>query len=460
MKIYFYTSSKERTYDRQANKWSSGSSVTHYILQTAEFVPGIVFTAKSPDDGIVFYISNDPPSRKKGVIYVSIRIDKKEHILSDFEIVNAPVQESERCLMAYPWPMPSLQVRDASRGLELKTVGFNGTAINLHKSFLKETWFNYLKDRGLAWILNLKSSEWNNYKNIDISIAIRPDNHITFTDRGLENKPPTKLFNVWHAGSIPIFGNDYGAYSFGREGVDYLKAVNADEASVQIDSLLADTAKVSSILKAIELKKREFSFEAVRDRWLWLFNQIEERQKSRESVKVRTQQFANFLNRYDTDKATRHSYDLVYGDLLPQLKDSAKNVLELGIGGSLLAWRDYFQNAEIVGIDTNAKKLITGEKRITTLCLDACSMNVLSYSKKRNIKYDLIIDDASHSIGEQLISLFLLFNELKSGGFYVIEDVQNLDMFKQFCSIPIFKTFDLRYVKGRYDDLMVVFEKP
>jgi hypothetical protein len=54
-----------------------------------------------------------------------------------------------------------------------------------------------------------------------------------------------------------------------------------------------------------------------------------------------------------TDKNTVHSYLELYQNLLINKKDTAKNVLEVGIlkGGSIKLWSDFFINANIYGID-------------------------------------------------------------------------------------------------------------
>ena len=39
------------------------------------------------------------------------------------------------------------------------------------------------------------------------------------------------------------------------------------------------------------------------------------------------------------------------------------------------------------------------------------------------MKYDIIIEDASHFLKDQIISLFLLFKTLKSKGMFVIEEL-------------------------------------
>ena len=61
-----------------------------------------------------------------------------------------------------------------------------------------------------------------------------------------------------------------------------------------------------------------------------------------------------------TDKNTIHSYLPLYEKLLKNKKETAKNVLEVGIGdfnqgitngGSIKLWHDYFINATVHALD-------------------------------------------------------------------------------------------------------------
>ena len=61
----------------------------------------------------------------------------------------------------------------------------------------------------------------------------------------------------------------------------------------------------------------------------------------------------DLVNNNRTDKNTVHSYLPLYENLLSDKKESAKNILEIGIqgGGSIKLWHDYFPNAVIYGAD-------------------------------------------------------------------------------------------------------------
>jgi len=54
-----------------------------------------------------------------------------------------------------------------------------------------------------------------------------------------------------------------------------------------------------------------------------------------------------------TDKNTVHSYLATYEKLFSKKKETAKNVLEVGIhfGGSIKLWHDYFVNSTVYGIE-------------------------------------------------------------------------------------------------------------
>lgn len=171
---------------------------------------------------------------------------------------------------------------------------------------------------------------------------------------------------------------------------------------------------------------------------------------------------AEIFDFYKTDKNTVHSYGLIYESILSPFRHSSKYVLELGIkeGASLRSWKEYFSKATIVGVDINKKSMINEEGRITTLCLDRKNKKELcEHAQDNNIKYDIIIDDADHNIEPQLLSLVYLWPYLKEGGLYIIEDVQSEDHFKYFDIIPNVTSINLKSVKGRGDDLMVIIQK-
>lgn len=137
--------------------------------------------------------------------------------------------------------------------------------------------------------------------------------------------------------------------------------------------------------------------------------------------------YATFKN-HDGYVATKweqylHIYNKIFEPYI--LKNEKVNLLEIGVqnGGSLQVWNEYFpKGSEFTGIDIDEKCLeLKFAPNIHFLLGDASDKNFVEENFSKN-QFDIIIDDGSH-IAENVISSFeLLFDSLKWGGLYVIED--------------------------------------
>lgn len=124
--------------------------------------------------------------------------------------------------------------------------------------------------------------------------------------------------------------------------------------------------------------------------------------------------------KHGTDKATFHKYLDFYEKHLPD-RDFSGRLLEIGImdGCSIRMWREYYPNAEIVGIDTGLQ---------VDLRIDGATLLELDGTKPEHLtqlgKFDIIIDDGSHMTKDQQKSFeHLFYHQLNSGGLYILEDL-------------------------------------
>ena len=108
---------------------------------------------------------------------------------------------------------------------------------------------------------------------------------------------------------------------------------------------------------------------------------------------------AEIIDNSRTDKNTTHSYLKTYETLFQNKKNTAKNILEIGVqeGGSIKLWYDYFPNATIYGLDIRKIKDIWPEiknkPRIKLGCFDAYDANfVENQMKPLNVKFDIMGD--------------------------------------------------------------------
>jgi hypothetical protein len=140
---------------------------------------------------------------------------------------------------------------------------------------------------------------------------------------------------------------------------------------------------------------------------------------------------SDIVGYYDTDKHYEHNYlKLVYDDLFLPIKDEVKTFIEIGVnnGGSILMWRDYFQNSKVLGLDNNlpyCKERKEGKDmdRVELIDLDQSIPELLEEFSKSHNNIDVIIEDGSHKMYDQQITLAKLFKTLKSGGLYILEDL-------------------------------------
>ena len=128
--------------------------------------------------------------------------------------------------------------------------------------------------------------------------------------------------------------------------------------------------------------------------------------------------------KHGTDKY-KHGYLPFYDKYFSSKRGEPIDFLEIGIfeGNSLRMWRDYFFNGTIVGCDINKDSFIVGD-RIECCYLDQSSAESLNELRvKFSSGFDIIVDDGSHIVSHQHVSLGALFPTVQKGGFYVIEDI-------------------------------------
>lgn len=125
--------------------------------------------------------------------------------------------------------------------------------------------------------------------------------------------------------------------------------------------------------------------------------------------------------KYHTDKAYLHNFCNDYEKLL---RKDIKTLWEIGIldGASLRMWSEYYPNAKIIGYDIEDKSSLSFNDNVSVKLLDQSNKSQLSELAKQT-DIDIIVDDGSHIIQHQILTFEMLFNCLKSGGQYVLEDL-------------------------------------
>lgn len=172
---------------------------------------------------------------------------------------------------------------------------------------------------------------------------------------------------------------------------------------------------------------------------------------------------ADLFTRHGSDKGwkgtsaspfpwTPHDYADAYQLLFMSKRNDVRTVVECGIGtnntdvpsnmtstgkpgASLRAWRDFFPQANIIGLDID-DRILFSEERIQTYHVDQLDRESIRgfWNSSGLTSVEIIIDDGLHTF-EAGVSLFeSSIERLARDGIYVIEDVsgRSLDSFREY----------------------------
>lgn len=168
-----------------------------------------------------------------------------------------------------------------------------------------------------------------------------------------------------------------------------------------------------------------------------------------------------------TDKESNHHYGNAYEWLLIKqpngrsIRNEIKLMMEVGVadGSSLRAWREVFPNALIVGMDIHPSDKAYGE-RIEFHLGDQRSQADCERAAGGRL-FDVIVEDATHVLENNLLTLFWLWPFVKPGGLYIVEEFANVGAHRDrikalWPGVEIVGTCGPR---GE-DEPLVVFRKP
>jgi hypothetical protein len=141
--------------------------------------------------------------------------------------------------------------------------------------------------------------------------------------------------------------------------------------------------------------------------------------------------FYDIAIKHKTDKVTAHSYQYLYGLYLSPIRYKSIQMLEIGVGcgmpygagKSIIAWKEYFLDVKVDIVEFDRGCAERFRSQVNNLFIgDQSDLRFLKKIRARN-SYDLIVDDGGHSRKQQIHSLISLWDSVKPGGIYVIEDI-------------------------------------
>lgn len=185
----------------------------------------------------------------------------------------------------------------------------------------------------------------------------------------------------------------------------------------------------------------------------------------------------DILLNYDSDKnkgvlnplsLEGHTYGKSYDKIFENFNSNEKlNILEIGIqkGGSLKAWKDFFINSNIYGVDIIDCILPEYKNdEFNYIFNDIKSDECNNYFK--NLNFDIIIDDGSHHLDDVLFVVSNYVGKLNKNGVLIIEDCQQPELWIQEIKKIIDDNYtliisDLRNDRKdyQYDNFLIIIKR-
>ncbi len=161
--------------------------------------------------------------------------------------------------------------------------------------------------------------------------------------------------------------------------------------------------------------------------------------KNLDTISIKKRELFNkdlsFLFKYFDSYKLQEGYTDFYHENLKGLKGKKLDILEIGVarGDGIASFYFYFPYSNLIGVDNNPFKIRYKSKRIRNMYVDISSRQILkNLTNHLNQKFDLIIEDCSHKLIDQILCFSENFKNLKKGGIYIVEDLNFPEIHKMY----------------------------
>lgn len=169
---------------------------------------------------------------------------------------------------------------------------------------------------------------------------------------------------------------------------------------------------------------------------------------------------------YFNNMGTVNSYLPVLSNILNPIRNEKITMLSLGFGNGLEAkiWTEYFSDVQITGIEKSKYlNLETDLPNVKVLIGDIFSEQTFNLLDST---FSLIFYDIPGNYIQFTTAIKMYSKLLADQGMLIIKNVYDIDINKDNYKTLVesngltFEVYDLRDIKGRYDDVLIVCRKP
>lgn len=251
-----------------AGKMRSG--VYAWIVQTYQHLRAAGFpcelTSTLPEDGIMVAHRKSLPRDyvpPPGLLFICTRADATFHPYAHWHVVLNRRELNPWFPSIYMphWPQPGLIPRDPARGDTWQNAAYFGDPGCVAKEMQGPSWEETLRALELQWHF-VGPDKWHDFREVDVVVAVRG-----FDGHRHGNKPPTKLFNAWHAGVPAVLGNESAYQQQRKNALDYLEVHSFPEVVAALRKLKEDPALRRAMAEHGSQRARETAPEVITARW-------------------------------------------------------------------------------------------------------------------------------------------------------------------------------------------------
>ena len=208
-------------------------------------------------------------ARKPRHFVVIPRADGHRPMLANYFLEqNTGLPEGERVSSIPYWPQAGILQRDPAR-TGLSVISFKGRVLNLSEPYRNDAFVARLAEMGVQYepgSFDEMGTTWQDYRKVDAVVAVR-----NMTVHDALHKPASKLINAWHAGVPAILGPEPAFQAVRESPFDYIEACNPDEAIAAVRRLREDPDLYHRMVENGRMRAQAFTEEAVRRRWVDVF---------------------------------------------------------------------------------------------------------------------------------------------------------------------------------------------
>jgi hypothetical protein len=285
-----------------------------------------------------------------------------------------------------------------------------------------------------------------------VSFSDRLEQHADVARRELEKWGATRLWdNVWVVDMdpapqmcLPGFVQTEGAVAIPLQGADMFFSIGR---AVGVAAQLAYTEKIAPQLRSADAAAASLAQVRYCNDGEAAFGRALDHYLTTRHQSVWATDLCRLMAGYGSDKGIGwHTYTPFYQALFLERRENVTALFELGLGtnnedtpsnmgahgtpgASLRGWRDFFPNAQVYGADIDRRVLFT-EERIETFFVDQCDPTTFDalWSNIPDVAFDFFLDDGLHTFDAASLTMTHAIGKVKSGGYYIIEDVMRGDV--------------------------------